>query len=174
MDYSMTSSLAANTTSLLSLLADQLLLCAQLEDALKFKQACLLKHQLDALQQASEQERGLALQIGRLEAQRLAVTNELAQDLALAPGASISGITAALGAGDAEACAALTALGAALASKLEILSQLNDDNRVLASSLLEYTGMVLRLLARGPGGESYSASGRLSDGQPRAMLDDRI
>jgi flagellar biosynthesis/type III secretory pathway chaperone len=65
-------------------------------------------------------------------------------------------------------------LGQALTSKLKVLAQLNDDNRMLASGMLEYTGMVLRLIARGPGGASYGASGRLSDGQPRAILDDRI
>ncbi len=174
MDYSMTSSKAASTTALLSLLADQLLLCSQLEDALHFKQDCLLYHKLDQLQRASEQERGLALRIGQLEAERLNATRELAQCLGLPPTTGVNQIADALGASDAEAREALIALGAALASKLATLSGLNDDNRVLASSLLEYTSMVLRLLARGPGGESYSASGRLSDGQPRAMLDDRI
>lgn len=170
----MTSSTSVNTTALINNLADQLLLCSQLEDALKLKQDCLVRHRLDLLQHASEQERGLALQIGRLEAERRGISDRLAGCIGLADGSGVSQICAALSCGDAEGTEALTALGAALASKLSSLTRLNDDNRVLANNLLEYTGMVLRLLARGPGGESYSARGLVSGGQPRAIVDDRI
>ena len=44
----------------------------------------------------------------------------------------------------------LAVLLKALSAKLSALSSLNEDNRILANNLLEYTGMVLRLLAHGP------------------------
>jgi flagellar biosynthesis/type III secretory pathway chaperone len=168
----MTSSLDVKTDALGDLLADQLALCSELETALRQKQDCLVQLDLEHLQQRADCEQSLSLQLSKLELLRQAAARELTQDLGLPDDAGVSRIVSALP--DGAARDGLNVLGQALSAKLKVLSQLNDDNRMLASGMLEYTGMVLRLISRGPGGTSYGASGRLSDGQARAILDDRI
>lgn len=168
----MTSSLDVKTDALGDLLANQLALCSELEAALRQKQDCLVQLDLEHLQQRADTEQSLSLQLSKLELARLAAARELALGLGLPEASGMSRILSALPEGDARN--GLSVLGQALSSKLKVLAQVNDDNRMLASGMLEYTGMVLRLIAHGPGGTSYGASGKLSDGQPRAILDDRI
>lgn len=168
----MTSSLVDNITALSDIVAGQLALAVDLEEVLRAKRDCLVAHKLEELQRLSERELSLAQELGRLDTQRTDAAAGLATQLGLDPGATSSRLLAALPQQPEREQLAL--LLKTLGARLHVMNGLNEDNRILASNLLQYTGMVLRLLAHGPGGASYSASGRLSDGAPRPMLDDRI
>jgi flagellar biosynthesis/type III secretory pathway chaperone len=164
---------ANSTEHLQGLLAGQLSLAAELEEVMRAKQLCLVRCDLSTLRELSEREQSVALQLSTVDAQRLAEAQRLAQLLSLHPDTvTASQVCAALPPGAERE--QLAALGRVLSAKLALLYQLNDDNRVLAHHLLDYSAMVLRLLAHGQGSVSYGSDGRVSEGQPRAMLDDRV
>lgn len=176
----MTSTANNSLTQLGHLLADELAAATALEAVMTDKQHALVTHQLDLLQALCEREQAAAQRMAQIDARRCDSSLGLARQLGIpAEGLTLKQLAVSLpgeGApGGQEAREWLLLLARSLSAKLHTLSRLNDDNRVLTNNLLDYTAMVMRLLALGPGGQSYSKSGRPTGLQPaRAMLDNRV
>lgn len=155
------------TAKLAALVKGQAEVAAELKPAVLAKQEVLVKHRLTELQQAAEREQALASRLAQLEAQRIAATGELQRALAGAGGLPEDTTLAQLleympqSAGHSELAEAARELDDALRE----LHNLNFDNGHLTQNLLNYTGMVMRLLTQGTTHPSYGASGRLADGR---------
>lgn len=176
----MTSTASVNLTKLGHILADELALAGELESVMNEKQHALVTHQLTLLEPLSQREQSAAQRLAQVDAERCALSLEMAALLGLPQGGlKLSHLAAALEGGaserEREQREWLFVLASSLSCKLATLSRLNDENRMLTNNLLDYTGMVMRLLSQGHGGQNYGRSGRPAEMQPaRVMLDDRI
>ena len=175
----MTLSRASSETSLAQLLAlidaELTLIREGLASALMDKQRALVESELVDLQQLSEREASAAGQLAALEAERVIAAAELARELGVTARSpeevSLGMLLEAMPAGEERALLASRAIE--LEQAMFNVLWLNDDNRHLTQNLLDYTGLVMRLLTQGDARPSYSADGRVAESGPgRALLDD--
>ena len=176
----MTSSeLNSSVLALASTLAAQRTAASGLVEVLRLKQRILVEHRLDELQACAEREQALASRLALLETQRCSQSQALAEALGGAGGLPVNTtLRELLGfLPDTEHTALLRETADSLQEELDELQGMNSVNCQLTQNLLDYTALVIRLLAQGNNHTAYSARGRLSDAPPGAglaLLDNRI
>jgi len=157
---------------LAEVLGDELTIAGELEQALEEKQAALVGCKVELLKSLAEHELRQAQRLRAVDGEREAIATELnghngGNGQKLGELVCLNGAT--------QSRERLDALAVALKLKLTRLNQLNEDNRVLTQNLLDYTAMVMRLIAGGAESTGYSPDGTLNtEAVLRALVDDRI
>ena len=110
----------------------------------------------------------------RLEGERIAATAELAKAHSMDPEkVTLSDLLSAVHL-EGE-FSELPVLAEKLRGQLGVLTGLSRDNQLLARNMLEYTQIVMRLLATDSNSPRYSRQGQVADEQPtRSLLDNCI
>ncbi|MCH7471664.1 flagellar protein FlgN [bacterium] len=168
----MTSSTPSNLARLDNLIAEELAAVEDLLSALKRKQRALIESQPDELEELAQRELELGGRLAALEAERMAAAGELARSCELDPEKAT--LSELLSIASEDEAVGVRRRADELRGKLMEISQINEDNYLLAQNQLDYTQMVMRLLVQEAGGTRYGNDGRVAEQQPRAMLDERI
>ncbi|MCC7477216.1 flagellar export chaperone FlgN [bacterium] len=157
-------------------LAEQLELLLSLRDLGLQKQDALVRCRLDQLQGLSEREIQLSGQLAEMEARRLNAIAGVAAEGLFSEGPEPDGETLArliqrLPLVEQPRFIKLLPEFSAVTREL---SRIREHNEALTLNLLDYTGMVMRLLTSDGPASHYGASGVLQERPGRAMLDSRV
>lgn len=158
------------------LLAEQLATMQELANTAEKKQRVLVHCQLDDLQALAEDEQFLASRLNELESRRLNALNGVDGEGLLEDGRDVAeetlvGLIQRLPLVEQPRFIKLLPQLRDAAERIRIL---NGNNEALTANLLDYTGMVMRLLTSDGPAAQYGAAGRMSNGPSRAMLDSRV
>lgn len=157
-------------------LCEQLELLLSLRDVAQLKQKVLVQCGLEELQGLSEREIALSGQLAEFEARRINAIAGVAAEGLLRGGADhellpLSRLIPCLPLMEQPRFLKLLPELKQVTRELEVL---NENNSALTVNLLDYTGMVMRLLTADGPANHYGARGQMQDGPSRAMLDSRF
>ncbi len=157
-------------------LAEQLEMLLSLRDLGQQKQEALVKCRLDLLQGLSEREIQLSGQLAEMEARRINAIAGVAAEGLFSPGAepeeeTLARLVPRLPLVEQPRFIKLLPEFNAVTREL---SELREHNEALTINLLDYTGMVMRLLTADGPANHYGASGQMQSAPSRAMLDSRV
>ena len=177
----MTSSteISSSALNLAGTLGAQCKAAAVLARTLRRKQRILVEHRLSELAPCAELEQVQANHLAQLEGRRASQTEDLAAALAgqggLPDGMPLRDMLVFMP--ETAETAELRSAADGLQVALSELQELNRDNSLLLQLQLDYTSLVLRLLAQGGQPPGYSARGQLSTpphGAGLALVDNQV
>jgi len=164
---------ATDMDSLIGILEQEARIYDSLLRISRDKTSIIIENKISELDKLTRLEQSLILQMGRLEAQREKLVENLAAELGLNP----SGVTASelVRHLDEQQARRLKEYQAGMNETLNTLRDANELNARLIHNSLEYINFSINLLTAVDGGSNnYGSTGEISSGKKRNFLDVKL